>query len=778
MASEDTMLLTQHKNALCLAFSPRSAAYAEVAAYVLSASATTARQCQCQLRLGLLRDLAAPHSQLIVPAGFFLAGQQPSDKDRVVLTGKSTAARFVSRLLAPQLYASLALDKQAKVDQWLDDVRQATDDAKLNVILAKLEKPQQFALVDPTKSPLNLTLADLAVWDLARQHTSKNKAADQWVAALEKAAPALKDAAAQVDQVLATTHVLDEYRFEITKELARITGLGEDFIFPLVENKYPKDAASGDFSIAVPRMKLPGSPAEIAKDLESKFTASPKISSVKASGVFLKIWIHNHLLRDRLIPRVLNQGEKYGQNSSGFGKVSLVEFSSPNIAKPFHVGHLRSTIIGNFIENTLQANGWTTVTINYLGDWGKQFGLLAVGYLKHGNEEALEKDPIRHLFEVYVKINAEATENPAIHDEARAYFARMEEGGTEALGMWKKFVDLSIVKYREIYGRVNVSFDLYSGESHFRAQDKCVRDVVQKLKDLDLLKLDQGAQVINMEEYKLGVAIIEKRDGGMMYLGRDVAAAVERQKEYKFDNMIYVVGSQQDHHFKQLFKILELMGVPWAEKCQHVNFGMIKSKDGNMSTRKGTVVFLEDILDNVQESMLEVMKRNEAKFAQIQNPTFVADTIGITGIMIQDMGSRRNKDYEFNWDRMLAFEGDTGPYLQYAHTRLCSIERKAGFDIPATVDMAPLTEPVAAALLDCIAMYPDVVREVGVQLEPCSIVSYAFRLSHAVSNCLEELYVMNQPPEIASARLAMYKAARITLGNALRALGIVPLDRM
>ncbi|KAJ3063589.1 Arginyl-tRNA synthetase [Podochytrium sp. JEL0797] len=770
-STSDEMLLNVHKKALCVTFSGLCAPYAEVAVYELGTRA-------CALRLGLLRDLRAPQAQLVVPAGFSLTDK---DAPRVAMQGKATSARFLSRLVAPRLYAALDLDAQSKVDAWLRKARQAaTDPARLAEVLKTLAAPLSHELVDPSVPGVEarITLADLAVWDLARQHKNVSPPADAWVAALEQAVPALQQAAKKVDAVLETAHVLDEYRFEIVDELTRLTGLTEEFLFPLVENKYPKDANSGDFVLAVPRLKLPGSPAEVAKDLEAKFTKSARITTVKAMGVFLKIWIDMSLLRDRLIPRVLNQGLAYGQNSSGFGKVSLVEFSSPNIAKPFHVGHLRSTIIGNFIENTLQANGWTTVTINYLGDWGKQFGVLAVGYEKYGDEAKLEEDPIRHLFEVYVKINVDAAEDPSIHDAARAYFSRMEDGKPEALELWKKFVDLSIVKYRSIYSRVNVSFDLYSGESHFRAQDECVRNVVQKLKDLELLKLDQGAQVVDMSEHKLGVAIIEKRDGGMMYLGRDVAAAVERQKEYKFDNMVYVVGSQQDFHFKQLFKILELMGVPWAEKCQHVNFGMIKSKDGNMSTRKGTVVFLEDILNNVQESMLEVMKRNEKKFAQIENPEYVSDIIGITGIMIQDMGSRRNKDYEFSESRMLAFEGDTGPYLQYAHTRLCSIERKAGFEIPSNVDMSPLVEPVANALLDCIAMYPDVVRETGIQLEPCAIVSYAFRLSHAVSNCLEELYVMNQPVEIASARLAMFKAARITLGNALRALGIVPLERM
>ncbi|KAI8612806.1 hypothetical protein BC830DRAFT_1067224 [Chytriomyces sp. MP71] len=776
------MLLNAHKNALCLAFSPASPVYAEVAAYLLATKNSQARP--CALRLGLHRDLTAPHASLVIPAGFHLRECSAVTADRVTLEGKSTITRYVARLFGASSLYGPALDRMASIDANLDAARAAAASSltgsheKTTALLAKLSNPAKQGLADPAAKPMSLSIADLAVWDLARSYPKKIAAADKWVSALEAVIPELKEAVAKVEAALDTAHVLDEYRFEIAKELARITGLTAEFCFPLIENKYPKDTTTGDFSVAVPRMKLPGNPSELAKDLESKFTLPSTLKEIKATGVFLKFYMNSTYFRDRLLPRVLTQGETYGQNAGGFGKVSIVEFSSPNIAKPFHVGHLRSTIIGNFIENTLQANGWTTVTINYLGDWGKQFGLLAVGYAKYGDEKKLSVDPIRHLFEVYVKINKDATDDPAVHDEARAYFSKMEDGDVESLALWRKFVDLSIVKYRDIYGRVNVGFDVYSGESQYRATSDSTKQVGAKLRELGLLKEDQGAQVIDMNEHKLGVAIIEKRDGGLMYLSRDVAAAIERQKEYKFDNMVYVVGSQQDFHFKQLFKILELLGLPWAEKCQHVNFGMIKSKDGNLSTRKGTVVFLEDILDNVQESMLEVMKKNEAKYAQIINPVMVADVIGITAIMIQDMGARRNKDYELNFDRMLAFEGDTGPYLQYAHTRLCSIERRADFEIPNNVDLAALTEPVAIALLDVIAMYPDVVREVGVSLEPCTIVQYAFRLSHAVSNCVEALYVMNQPHEIASARLALYRAARITLGNALRALGVIPLDRM
>lgn len=352
----------------------------------------------------------------------------------------------------------------------------------------------------------------------------------------------------------------------------------------------------------------------------------------------------------------------------------------------------------------------------------------------------------------------------------------MESGNTEALGMWQKFRDLSIVKYKEMYERLNISFDVYSGESQYSLS--MMKEVLEELQEKALLVPDNGALIVDLKSYGIGTAVIGKSDGSMLYLSRDIAAAQARYRAYAFDSMYYCVGVQQDHHFRQLFKILELTGKTWAPTCHHIPFGMIEG----MSTRKGTVVFLKDILDTTQDEMHKVMKANTVKYAQIADPVHVSDVVGISSIMIQDMSARRIKDYEFNWSRMLSFEGDTGPYLQYAHARLCSIERAAGVSVDASnldkVDWSLLSEPQAHNLIDHIAIFSDTIHMTGQNKEPITLVKYCLRLSHFVSSALTDLYVVNQPTDIATARLAMYKAARIALGNGLRLLGLSALERM
>lgn len=538
----------------------------------------------------------------------------------------------------------------------------------------------------------------------------------------------------------------------------------------------------------------------------------------------------------------------YGTNHSGNGKTLVIDFSSPNIAKPFHAGHLRSTIIGMTLANVYTANGWKVVKLNYLGDWGKQFGLLAVGFEKYGDEEKIKSDPIRHLFDVYVKINedgrqeikewvandrkekfakaketgeklmilndkqemVELTEdlpytrgeedagdaNSPTHSAARATFKKMEEGDEQHVAIWKRFRDMSILKYEEIYERLNIEFDIYWGESC--VDDAYIDREVDKLVEMGVAKMDGNTLLVDLQKYKLGKTPIRKRDGTKLYMTRDIGGAVQRKDMYSADKLIYVVAAQQDLHFSQLFKTMDLMGYPWAKDMLHVkwvewtseraiadytaSFGMVLG----MSTRKGTVVFLEDILNEAKDVMHEQMKSNEDKYASIEDPEGTSDLIGITAVKIQDMQGKRGNNYEFNLKRMTSFEGDTGPYLQYAHVRLASVERKAAAEIvlPPPSERAQaintdlLVEPKAREIIYQLSLYPDILKKAMETHEPSNIVTYLFKLCHLVSSAWETLIVRGQPKDLALARLWLFVSTRDVLGNAMRILSLTPLERM
>ncbi|KAJ2863169.1 arginyl-tRNA synthetase, partial [Coemansia asiatica] len=461
----------------------------------------------------------------------------------------------------------------------------------------------------------------------------------------------------------------------------------------------------------------------------------------------------------------------YGWTNTGAGKRVIVEFSSPNIAKSFHAGHLRSTIIGNFINNLYKAHGWETISMNYLGDWGKQYGLLAIGFALLGSEEKLVEDPIKHLYDVYVEINKVAEEDPSIHDQARAYFRKMENGDQEALALWQRFRDLSIAKYKDIYARLGIEFDVYSGESQV---GEGMHRAMKMLDEAGLLVEDKGAVLLDLEKYKLERVLVKKSDGTALYLTRDIGAAIERYEKYNFDKIIYVVASQQDLHLKQLFKTIELLELPYADRFQHINYGLVKG----MSTRKGTVVFLEDMLRDTKEKMHDVMRKKEDKYAQVENPEDTSDKLGISAIVVQDMMARRIKDYVFNWDRILSFKGDTGPFLQFTHTRLCSIERKAHVKVNPEADISLLSEESCHELISMLARYPEVLAATLQSLEPCNIVQYTLKLAHTVSFILEELRVVNQPDDIAEACLLMFNSTRIVISSALALIGLTPIERM
>lgn len=565
--------------------------------------------------------------------------------------------------------------------------------------------------------------------------------------------------------------MFDFYKRAIAAQISDFSQTPDEKILDLLE--IPKVADHGDFSIAIPKLRVKGNPVELAQTYQQKFQTNEYIIQTSSIGPFLNFKINKEHLKRSLLKEIFEKKEKYGSTDQGQGKKVVIEFSSPNIAKMFHAGHLRSTILGNFLKKIHEFNGWKTIALNYLGDWGKQFGLLAVAFEMYGDQQALEKDPIKHLYDVYVKINKDAEETPELHDKARNYFKRMEDGDEDALSLWKSFRELSIAKYKDIYGRLNVEFDVYSGESQVKPET--INRVFELMDQKKLLQESQGAMIVDLSQYKLEKPIVRKSDGTSIYLTRDIGAAVQRQEEYQFDKMIYVVGSPQDLHMKQLFRILQLLDFPWAAHLVHVNFGMVKG----MSTRKGNAVFLEDILNQTQENMHQVMKQNEKKYAQLDEPLRVSDQVGIAAVIVQDMAARRIRNYDFDWNRMFSFEGDTGPYLQYAYARLCSIERTLARSIEIDhVNFDLITEAVAMELIETLAKFPDTVLNAYRTHEPCSLVTYALRLSHAVSSCLENLWVVGAPEDVAHARLLLYTCARLTLGNALSLLGVQALDRM
>ncbi|TDZ61811.1 Arginine--tRNA ligase [Colletotrichum trifolii] len=605
---------------------------------------------------------------------------------------------------------------------------------------------------------------------------------------------------------------VDIYRSHITSLLHHVTGVEKTIIYNALA--WTQSLDKGDLVLAVPALRIKGKkPAELTAEWLEKFPESPLIEKPVAfqNGSFLQFWFKPGPLAQVLLPQIAKRGKDFGKNpnnglrnpqdpSQGSKRI-IVEFSSPNIAKPFHAGHLRSTIIGGFLANLYDGAGWHVTRINYLGDWGKQYGLLALGFDRFGNEDALKADPINHLYEVYVKINKEMSEEKeqitakeqagedvtalkdnSLDEQARKYFKAMVAGDEAAVAQWRRFRDLSIVRYKETYARLNIHFDEYSGESQVAESD--MEAAANKLQEMNISEESEGAVIIDFTKHVPGKAgkslerpIIRKKDGTALYLTRDISELLHREKKYGFDHMIYVIASQQDLHLKQLFKIVELMGYPEVtKKCQHINFGMVLG----MSTRRGNVKFLDDILRDVGDKMHEVMRKNEVKYSQVENPEATADILGISSVMVQDMSGKRINNYHFDMEAMTSFEGDTGPYLQYAHARLCSIFRKAALteEELASADLSLLTEKHAIELIRILSQYPDVVQNTLKTLEPTTVLTYLFRMTHVISSSYDHLRIVGSEKELQKARLALYTAARTVLYNGMRLLGLSPVERM
>ncbi|XP_041109648.1 probable arginine--tRNA ligase, mitochondrial isoform X1 [Polyodon spathula] len=576
------------------------------------------------------------------------------------------------------------------------------------------------------------------------------------------------------------------FRRAIASQLSRVLGPPEEtFITAVSAVPVSKKRQSADFRVSVSALIEHGcieSSADIQAqtvELAQQLRCDAVVDEIGIGHGTIHFKINRNLLAERILQKVFNDGPHFGVKSELFHQRpkgrTVVEFSSPNIAKKFHVGHLRSTIIGNFIANLKEALGNSVTRINYLGDWGMQFGLLGAGFQQFGSEEQLKANPLQHLFDVYVQVNKAAEDDENIKNNAQEFFRRLENGNNQALSLWRHFREISIEEYARIYKRLGVHFGQYSGESLYRQKSQ---EVLNQLEAHGLLrKTERGTGVVdlspasNMSFY----ATVVRSDGTSLYITRDIAAAIDRKNAWNFDEMIYVTDKGQQTHFQQLFQILKVMGYQWAQRCQHVPFGLVEG----MKTRRGDVVFLEDVLDEARARMLQNMSLSTTT-KDLEDPGDTAEKVGVSALIVQDFKGPLLSDYKFDWDRVLQSQGDTGVFLQYTHARLCSLARLcgAGGGDEVSLRAACLQDPPATVILQHILRYDEVLYQSSKDLQPKHLVNFLLTLCHLVAVAHKTLPVKGSSSEVAQARLQLFKATCGVLANGMRLLGITPVEKM
>ena len=552
----------------------------------------------------------------------------------------------------------------------------------------------------------------------------------------------------------------------------KIEELSLEEILGLIETPPNKDM--GDY--AFPCFKLAKvfrkAPNMIAADLAENIEAKGDIAKVMPMGGYVNFFVNKSQLATNVINDVLTQKDAYGKSKLGEGKTVVIDFSSPNIAKPFHIGHIRTTVIGNALYKIYDSQGYDTVRINHLGDYGTQFGKLIVAFKLWGDKDAVEANPIPELLKLYIRFHDEAEEKPEMEDEARAWFTKLENGDPEAKELWQWFRDESLKEFARVYDLLDIEFDSYNGESFY--SDK-MDSVIETIKEKGLLKESKGTNVVELEEYNMPPALITKNDGSTLYMTRDLAAAVYRKNTYDFDKCIYVVGSQQALHFQQLFKVLELVGYEWAKDLIHVQFGMVALEEGTMSTRKGRVVFLEDVLRQAIEKTKETML---SKNPNAKNVDEIAKQVGVGAVVFQELSNSRIKDYTFSWERTLSFEGETGPYVQYTHARCCAVLRKANEEVTSDIDYSLLTNEDSVEVLKTIASFNKSIVSAMNRNEPHIVTRFVLDLAQAFNKFYHDNPILVDDVNVRKARLALVAATRQTLENGLKLLGMQAPERM
>lgn len=551
-----------------------------------------------------------------------------------------------------------------------------------------------------------------------------------------------------------------DFKQKVVDLVSEQVDLPKEKISMLIER--PKNAKMGDY--AFPAFALAKiehkNPALIAKDIAEKIS-DDNFTSIQAVGPYVNFAIDHAKLVNATLNDVLTEKDHFGDQKLGEGNVPI-DMSSPNIAKPMSMGHLRSTVIGNSIAKTLEKVGYTPIKINYLGDYGTQFGKLITAYRLWGNEEDVKKDPINNLFHYYVKFHEEAEKDPKLEDEGRAAFKKLENGDEEEIKLWKWFREVSLQEFNRIYKELGVTFDSYNGEAFFN--DK-MQPVVDELKEKGLLEESRGAQVVNLGEDE-NPALILKSDGSSLYMTRDLAAALYRKKKYDFVMSLYVAGGEQTGHFKQLKQVLKKMGYDWSDNIHHIPFGLITQGGKKLSTRKGNVVFLDQVL---KDAVSLAEQQIEEKNPNLSNKKQVAHDVGVGAVVFHDLKNDRMDNFDFDLEEVVRFEGDTGPYVQYTNARAQSILRKAHKEI--SMDNLSLNDDWSFAVAKALADFPAIVEKASEKFEPSIIAKYALDLSKKFNKYYANVRILDEDDQL-NARLALVQATSIVLTEALRLLGV------
>ncbi|NFD78528.1 arginine--tRNA ligase [Clostridium botulinum] len=562
-----------------------------------------------------------------------------------------------------------------------------------------------------------------------------------------------------------------DYKNLVAERIKENTELEVDLIEKLIEippKKEMGDYAFPCFQLAKTFRKAPNL---IAEELKEKINKEG-FEKVVTVGPYLNFFVDKTILIKDVLEKVLSEKEKYGSSKVGEGKNVVVEYSSPNIAKPFHIGHLFTTAIGNALYKILSFQGYNCIGINHLGDWGTQFGKLISAYRRWVDEEALEKDAIGELLRIYVKFHEEAEKDPELEKEARLNFKRLEDGSEEETELWNRFKDLSLKEFNKVYDMLGIKFDSLAGESFY--SDK-MDAVVQEIDDKGLLVDSNGAKVVMLDEYNMPPCMIKKSDGATIYATRDLAAAIYRKKTYDFHKCIYVVGTPQALHFKQVFTTLKLMGHDWADDCKHVGFGLVKLANKKLSTRNGDVVFLEDLLNQSVEETLKII--NE-KNPNLKNKEDVAKKLGIGAVVFTYLKNNRERDIVFDWKEILSFDGETGPYVEYSYARGKSILRKAG-ELTGEADYSKLSSKEEFELAKLLGGFNDAIMNAIDKLEPAMVTRYVIEVAKAFNKFYNAHGILNaEDNDVKLARVKLVEATCQVIKNALNLLGIDVVEEM